>query len=771
MPSPMNLRTRGPESSSQRTSPNPEETASAYSPAPSVDTNETANSVPSEDIDDFLSSFTFTGDRVRPDNCLDPHKVIYGYSDGNAPQPSKLRFSSTSLPQIPDIHARVDVDSIIWNLQDLPVTVPIKIFPDPIYSFKITGNHQHVSCPGIIKNVAMSRAPSYLFGRIESDITIHLIFPQLRHYLSEGGQNYIPRELLRLWYEKVVYRACEECLEPDLVNYMRPTMSNAANFDPRGMIGHSMQPHEALRLSHVIRRVVDRDDFLRSRFGGYFFHVSCKGMKCRSKISLSTLADPVAMRFWIGTTVHRYAGVIQEEFRRHMMLDVGVDFIATREALEAHGPVHLLWKKEAATQITMGLPREPKVREWWLSSEVAGTTVDRGPNQVIDFSQDFPDVLYVQTYHGDKLVISGAKDHWMGRLTGGDMQWSNRRMADSWEMLMSGIEDGVRRPWHTRVEVRMSSRLFYGTDDLGGLMDVADDICRNAVDHFFSLPSLLVARYKAASLWIVREGAMAVDAQGESYIGRPERELFMNFLAGLYRGFYRGIYFCYSRTSIFGLEGITGPAWTNGRREEGVEEGTESTRSEEGTIGSILGAAELEMLFGGDAGDGTEWGIHTPISIARRIILLFKQDMIASTETFQTTRNVLEWDLEAVRGAIPRRIEKHISSRKIAKTWKELFLYLFPSRELLQDPDARELYMFPSRWTSIKYLHSFLTIQDLLFQRQARLPRGSASAFREELWARFQEVDCVVRGSLRANFAEVTGGCLRVDLRDSASER
>ncbi|RKP15111.1 hypothetical protein BJ684DRAFT_18545 [Piptocephalis cylindrospora] len=439
----------------------------------------------------------------------------------------------------PMAYACVYVDGVIWNLKDLPVTVPVKVFSNPVQSSVDPRSRQYVRRPSNGSIMAMTSVPQCLFGRIGQAISIHVIFPRLSPTFTPGGSGELPAYLIRLWQDLVVNPAYKSCLPRSYLESLETTNKAMDSPNSKDSSGIFLPPYEVLRVTRTMRKLVEDDDFLRCRFGEFFFHVAFHNIHRTVTIPLVNLSQPEEVRQWRERALKEYVELFDEGERETMQLDVGLRFIASGSAVIAHGPIHLLWKADPSLQLGGGTWRSPRWKRWWTFPNASSMEVGGARDNVVDFNGSPPDVSYVQTSNMDDTVLHRVSSRLTSNLTWRDMQWSNRRFSSSWEEIMKCIEGGARTSWSTKLQVRMSSKLFYGTTDLGGLLHTGSALCRNVEDYFMAMPSLLVARYKAANMWTVRDGAMRVDAHTAP--GRvpmdPERQGFMRVLEEMYRMF------------------------------------------------------------------------------------------------------------------------------------------------------------------------------------------------------------------------------------------
>ncbi|RKP14965.1 hypothetical protein BJ684DRAFT_14744 [Piptocephalis cylindrospora] len=727
-------------------------------------------------VDDFLENFIFNNDEVQPSGCHDLNKAIYGFSEDEHSPPRPFRLLSRRIPQTPEVDIHIDVDSVLWNMRDLPLEEPITVYPDPLQARNISSNHQHVWNPAQGRSVPMNRTPHCLFGKTERDVAVYVIFPSLAPSHIPAGQDYLNGHLLDRWYDQVVFPAINQSISPLRAQHIRPTRKNMVGFEGRSMVGHHFTAAEGRRITQSMRAIVESDSALEEKFCGYFFHAMIKGIKAKTSIPMVILEDNEERKRWLKDVVGPYTDVFGEEGHKRMQVDLAAEVIPSLSSMEESGPVSLLWRKEATGEIRMGMSPIPKMYEWWLSGDIAGTTVDLGPESLVNVNAEPPSVTYFQTYHVDKEFISGKKDHWMGKLKGEDMTWMRGRMRESFQMIMEGIQLGVKIPWGARAELRMASRELFGSSAFGGLLELCSRIKESPDAYFRALPTLQAARFKAANFWIVRDGVLRADGQPapRDDLEARERKNFCELLAGLYRGLYRGMHFVINRSPIFGS-----PTCNEDRSfhlyRSLLESGrpfhqrhkvtwTGSRASAQGLLSSFADL-ERQQMNGVLGQGGVRQEAMIPVAVAScseiavRIMDLLREDMITATARFQTSGTILSWSLEEIQRTIPRRRESSIRARKTIRTWRGIFEYLFPRMD-----DDLTFYHNPPRWRRVKYLKEYLAECNRLDWRNPLAPTAAHKALYEELWRLFRELDCVVRPILRDRFAEARGGFIFIDL-------
>lgn len=747
-----------------------------------------------KDLEDFLSPFVFNEGSARPIRCLDIETVMYGQLVGSERIPRRLNVKSRDVPEAPGIVAYMDVDSVLWNLPYLTLEENIYIYPNPNRGSNITGNHLYVSNGDQGRPRPMGTTPHCLFGRVKGDILVHAIFPSLSAHLPTS-KDYLPDYILKIWYESVMLLALQRCLGLNRVQHFRPSIKNARDHDKNGVIGQLLQPKEALLVTTEIQAIIENDQDLKNYFGGLYFHAACKGIKGGTAIPYQNLRNPQELQAWKAMVKKRYAGVFGEEGMRTMQVDVAVEFMGSSLDVETYGPLRLLWRKEGCKRLLTGIKEKPRFFEWWLTDDIAGMSVGSRRREAVQVGVPPTDPSYAQTYQLDKNLICGGREHKMSRLAWMDMRWSQEKFREAWEVLMGGLEDGRMMSIGNRLEIRMGGGRFFKDNGLADLTDECEKVLHTPAEYLVAIPSLIISRYQAACLWIIRDGAQRVDdaIKGKEQPLDPGTEAFMRLLASLFRGFYRGMAFSYDRRHVFGSVGglsrgslglansiskfgwphITSeqvvwlscwalPASCRLREEE--EDGLQGDTERASIVDDIIGEREMQDLMGGTSEIEVEAGIGLTLGVvAERIIGLLLQDMIFASAKFQDRGCISTWNLVSVRQAISpgRRKESHISSRRKVGSWRKIFRYLFPLPEAL-----RSSYLNPHGWSEVKYFVAYASQVNLLLRHERHLLKDAVSKLDEELWTRFKDVDCVVRCYTKDRFARVTKRCLCIDLRD-----
>ncbi|RKP12288.1 hypothetical protein BJ684DRAFT_17210 [Piptocephalis cylindrospora] len=718
--------------------------------------------VTTETLDDFLSHFTFEEGRVLPTGCLNLHQVVHGCPKGTEDIPPRLLLETNNALSDPEVEVHIDIDSVLWNLQDLPLIEPIMVYPNPPRTMNVTGSHQYVQCPGYTTPAPLEKVPHCLFGK---------------DYLSES--------LLNDWYDKVVYPALAQSLSRGSLQHFCPSRQNFKDTKPGNLMGHLLQSEYALQVTQAMRRIVTDEESLRSRFGGFFFHAACKGTKQSTTISLVDLMDPAKYTLWKENIDRMYLGTFGEEGKSRMQVDLGAEFIPSDSTVRDHGHIHMSWKKDSTEKMRMGTGLAPRLYEWWLAQDVAGSVASLRAKNVLGPSMEPPSVSYFQTYHLDKELIPGGGDRWVNAVDGAHMRWDDQKLKESWEMILRGVEHGSVVTSGARMEARIAGRHLDDSVDPLGFFKVCHGMQQHAHEHFRFLPSLAAARFKAANLWVIREGAKNVTRmqKADNATGGSQRREFMEILASLFRGFSRGMAFTTNRSKIFGpmlvtKEGSYGLGlaimrynhpylpqdkidWENARAcIAGFQSRKRVERlialKEQLTVGNL--SALIDWAIPGEAQEE----LGTVEDVARCLMRLLKEDMVEETVNFQTAASISTWNLEEVRLAIPYRQERHISNRRDLDTWRKIFCYMFP----LLDAHSTNEYIHPYSWRKVTYLSTYLAYQGLIHTHQLVLPPDTLLALRQAIWTSFKDMNCIVRSSTQQKFVKRVRGYVCIDLRD-----
>ncbi|RKP12207.1 hypothetical protein BJ684DRAFT_21239 [Piptocephalis cylindrospora] len=733
-------------------------------------------------LDDYLSFFNFEESDVIPAGCNNLHAASYGYSEGHEEVPKRVRMESVTLPHHVPVEAQIDVDSVLWNVEELCIKVPLTIYPNPNRFENIKLNHQYVKCPGLEKPVPMGRTPHCLFGRARDSLAVHVIFPNLAPDIIPPGQDFLTNELLKLWYDKVIYQAFIHCLDSFKLQHIRSSWDNSAELDVGASIGHTLPAPSVRAITKKMREIVEADEDLCRRFGDFFFHAAFKGKKMTTSVPLSQLDNDEGFQAWRRTIHEEYTSIFGQEGIDGMMVDVGVEFIGSREMVEEYGPIHLTWKMDESIKMGLGITKAPRRMEWWLTGDLGGCVFDVGPSHPVCFQGNRPNFSYVQLYQLDKERLSGKTKHWMGRLDLEDMSSNNSRFMESYEILKRGIVEGFKQSSGVRFEGRMTSRLFLESANMGGFLTKCKEVMEEPSQYMQALPSLTAWRFKAVNLWLIMDGVRRVDLAQSG----PETEAYRMVLASAYRGLYRGVYFSYHRAIVFGPRTRPkatsyGLSWAStnyniayrSRRLIDCVRGRARLEGLEGVVGASIEGATLELpdIMGPREKQVIsprvcEGGVENPEEIAASIMALLRQDMLNSSLKYQSGPSMTSWSLAQVRLAIPRRAEFSIGSRRSIKTWKKLFRYFFPERRTASQEFNRR-----TRWTRVGYMEAYLTALRVLQSGESCLPVDTSSRFDSELWRLFQQLDCSVRSLERKEFAHAHHGLIYIDLREEEQPR
>lgn len=758
-----------------------------------VDSSEHPREISTETLDDYLGYFVFQKGSVFPIKCSNPTQVIYGHLNYPDHRQKRLLLQCKGQPRKINVDAYVDVDSVLWNLQEIQLTQPIMLFPDPPRCNNLSGTHQYMQHDKLESPVLIDNTPHCLFGKIGLSISIHVIFPLLSPRTLPRGQDFLPSVLLDRWWDKVIYPSLQASLPAQLVSRFSSTRSSWKDKWPNGMMGHLLDPDFSLPLTQAMRRIVGNDEHLWRYFGGFFFHAACKGTKNTTTARMEDLLDPSKFSVWRQKVNLLYCDVFGEQAQKSMQIDLGVQFTPLDSHVGRNEHFHLLWRREATSGMRMGMAQSPRAFPWWLSKDVAGSVVSIGKKNIVDFSGP-PSISYFQSYNLDKNGIPGDDRHWIAKLGSDDMTWKSSKMRKAFGMMMRGIEDGAGRTWGARMEIRMAGRHLESEADPLHFLAKCKEIQTKADEHFFCLPSLAVSRFKACTMWIIRDGAMRAaqtQVRGNGPIVGRQREEFMDILLGWFRGATRGMVFTPKCSLVFGKRTPPGEADSYG-----LAQAIESWNRASIPRGKVLWKDGLASLSGFDNRQQAEEGLvhgnplifqglqsfldlpsshgpqdsgnalRSPKEAASRVVGLFLEDVLDATRAFQVGDLITRWNLAEVRRTMPSRVEKHISNRRTASTWWGLFCHLFPSSKDLNGP-----YIRSNDWEKIRYISLYLAQIDLFDRYKTHLPRASHQHFRAELWREFRTLDCMIRPSRKRKFVQVISGNICIDLRDKPKVR
>lgn len=737
-----------------------------------------------ETLDEFLKQFEFFENEALPTNCKDPYNALHGHKEGRIGTPPRLIFQCKDTTAHPKVGVYLDIDSVLGNFEVLPLTEAMMIYPNPPQWLNITGSHQYHRRPGGRKPVLIDKTPHCLFGEVGLSWKIHVIFPSLPYGIIPEGQDYVTSAILDTWYDSVVYPALVNTIPSEKQQHFSPSRQIFIERNPGIKMGHLLQSDYILQVTREMRTIVSESESLSNMFNGFFFHAACKGIKGSTSVPLEKVMDPDGFKEWRSSISSVYCDLFGEAGKKRLQIDIGAEFTATKEESDGHGPIHMLWRKEATQVMRMGLRQAPKLFEWWLADEVAGSTVSAGQANIVDFDMDIPSITYFQTYHLSKMSMPDTKNQQMQGIQGVNMTWGDKTLRASWEKVARGVQVASKTSWGCRMEIRMASRHLHDSSGLLGYLQVCHFIQSQASKHFLFLPSMKVAQYQAANLWLIREGAQRVEKQIAECHGTIDTGLkaFMIVLANLYRGFYRGILFAPQRTTVFGpmlalnetsyglgyaLRRYGYPRlptrkvdWTKLRASiDGLSDDqfVRGSRLE----GSRMSVSDLHSMVDVDLEHFHENAPRTAEELAGYIVGLLKDDMVKGSRMYQDAGTMATWSLEEARQAMSHRVERHISRRRVVNSWRKLFSTFFP---ILEDPDLP--YVQPGRWTQVKYLPFYLRYHNLIEEHEVHLPQSFRTKFRQELWRLFDRMKCAIRPSIAHNFIQVVGGKICIDLRN-----
>ncbi|RKP11951.1 hypothetical protein BJ684DRAFT_17515, partial [Piptocephalis cylindrospora] len=505
---------------------------------------------------DVTLSASFRNEEVLPTACNDLHHVLYGTQEGDKGSPRRLLFETKEAPKSPSVEVRVDIDSVLWTLEHLPLTAYATVYPDPPRNLQSHGTHIYVRRPGEDAPTLVDQTPHCYFAMVGGDVHIHAVFPCFSTSVSKStfkNGSLIPIQIQCTWYEKVMYPAFSQCFSHNRISDFSPTLQDFKNLHPKGNFGYRLQGTEVEQAVKAMRRIVEGSKDLQHIFSGFFFLAACKGVKAATSTSLDDLLDPAKFSPWRDEVVGVFCNLFGTYGKGRMQVDIAARFSPSKSTVTEHGPQSLLWRSDVTKRMRMGTRKCPTHYEWWLASDVAGSVASIGQDNVVDFSSGPPSISYFQTYMLDKGCIPGLYDHGTGNLKPDEMCWTNEKLRKSWWGIVEGVKRSGELSWGARKELRIAGQYLYDTEDPLGFLKVCQTIQRHPISYFVFLPSLLAARYKACNLWIIRDGTQRASLAASSNVGSGEdRYMFQRVLLALYRGFHRGMRFTAERAMVFG---------------------------------------------------------------------------------------------------------------------------------------------------------------------------------------------------------------------------
>ncbi|RKP13324.1 hypothetical protein BJ684DRAFT_16269 [Piptocephalis cylindrospora] len=744
-----------------------------------------------QDMDQFLSVFKFEQGTARVVGCTDVEKAVYGGKAGE--EARRTEVMSESVPMQAGVECYADVDSIMFSAMELEARGPIRIYPNPGQFYNMSGSHLYVQTPFRGQPIALARTPHCLFGEGNSWVTVHAVFPSLGSAFHTHGNGFMSGPELDVWYDHVVLEAMRRVLHPQRIQYMRGSRRNAADFRKTAKVGMDLQAGEFTEVVRAIRVVVRDTEYLEERFGDMFFHVSCKGIKGCTTIPLWQLDGDEGEEVvqWRDKVLREHLSMFELGRVYHrIQMDVGFEFFPEWATREMCGPTQVLWKRNQEREDPT-VEGPVRFHEYWLMHDVAGRTVEGYGKDVVNFGIGVPRVSYLQMYHVDKMATTGNRDHPLERLRGKDMRWGTGKFKRLSEVVMDGVVESGKISWAARREIRVSGRDFEMV--VGVEVDAMEIMAKNPRDHFYQVGSLDMARFKAASIWLVQEGTRRVDEgilESHGRIGK-RREAFMDMLAGMFRGYLRGVYYSRCRKAVFGhlnredhqslglgwaLRRYNRPYLPRNRVDwegaqaslEGLgsrvlQDHTETMADTEDGLGVAMDEEESRrrLLEGVDRVAGEEdLVVEDPVQLAQYVIELLRVDLVEMTRNYQAGRPMKEWSLAQVRLSIPRRLERPISNRRKISNWRDLFEHVFPQAGILA-PNVSEKPM----WKKVKYYPAYLAYRDTLLEHYQGLEQQTYQTYQDTLWVEFSKFDCMVRSWYGDAFASKKDKNLYIDIR------
>ncbi|KAI9227460.1 MAG: hypothetical protein DHS80DRAFT_24214, partial [Piptocephalis tieghemiana] len=267
------------------------------------------SSYDTETLDEFLDHFTFDRSTILPSGCQHLEQVLYGLEGDDQRAPRRLCLPSNSEISSSEISVYIDIDSVLWNLEFLPLSQPLFIFPDPPQARNITGSHQYVRCPGHEASVPLDNTPHCLFGEIGPFIKIHVVFPGLSPAYLPLNQDYLPSCLLDTWYDRVVYPALAKTIPEERLPHYSTSRVCFKMSHPGPHMGHILNPKYTMDVALAMRSIVEADEAHRLQFHMFFFHAACKGVKESMAVPLEDLQDPAKLDAWRDKATSQCCGI------------------------------------------------------------------------------------------------------------------------------------------------------------------------------------------------------------------------------------------------------------------------------------------------------------------------------------------------------------------------------------------------------------------------------------------------------------------------------
>ncbi|KAL1914182.1 uncharacterized protein VTP21DRAFT_9699 [Calcarisporiella thermophila] len=351
-----------------------------------------------------------------------------------------------------DLTHTIDIDSILWTGQTLPVCGNLKYFPFPDRNATLRFNNhitvQIKNVKGKQEEVKLSSVPNFELGTCGDGgcVKVLIFLPLLR---SKKGRwvNYVKAKYLKRFYDKVMLPALKEVLPDNDITQFPPSYDIAQGlscgtggfrFSGKWIPGAYLP-----QIFSALRKRCEADAEL-SVFRDHFFHIYAKDLKV---ILRSSMDNPLELLRKELTDID-WDSIDKSK----LFLDIGVEIFPKSNSGAA---TTLLWKAEAVKEIfKLSGMKMGTMDRWCFTSEIAGLRAEARK-----WIQEQCGVIYMQAYMSEKQSLySHDKGRGPKKFSIQDVLNYSSKMEKSVKLMKMAWEMALTKNYGARIEYRVHYR-------------------------------------------------------------------------------------------------------------------------------------------------------------------------------------------------------------------------------------------------------------------------------------------------------------------------
>jgi hypothetical protein len=427
-------------------------------------------------------------------------KILKAPNEKQEIQP--ITFQMYQLTNTNNLNIRIDIDSIMWSGQDLPIEQDMKFYPIPNRNATLTNNnyltYQIYHCD-YSQPIYLYQIPNFEIGTTgpNSIFRILIFFPNLMRQHETNGRwiNFVTSSNYQLFYDYVARPSLIQVLgeSADIhlpINYETCYKLNQNHWNQIHFPGYLIPFTVVPAWIYKMKVMIESNSLLKKYFGNFFFHIYAKDLK----LSLFQNLNHQNTNHIIQLFQKHYGNVFNTEtILQQIIYDIGVEI---SEIDEYQYKTLLLDKNHFLKYFDHSPWCNVKCYPWCGTNDIQGARC-----QMLTKAIKNTHILHLQIYFSEKEILYSKtlqKNHSLKNFNHKDFIDSNEKFSIAMNSIKNALENSRYKNYSIRFEFRTSYQGMNHLENPSLLNKFMNNIVKNNL--IYSIPTNSIINFKMTKL-------------------------------------------------------------------------------------------------------------------------------------------------------------------------------------------------------------------------------------------------------------------------------